>query len=282
MATKGTISMKAFEVLEALAVYQYLTAAQIQQIGISKNIRSIRENLLSQLKGWRPALIDEKKFKGSPEIGKLSYIYCLRKAGASMLIDSMNHGSELVSYPKGSIQFSNDYFHRILFIDFHIQLRKWLKSVDGEVLVFDSYFGKIKKGKRQTSQTAVELKDGRFMYPDGIVKYRVGEKERLFSLEIHNNKDTKKILDQMDIHLSAMSAKSISQKYDYKSHCPLLIVFTYPGTMEAAKRRFKEKYASVFDKMKKSFLFNSAENIREDITKGWHSADDTESEYFNV
>lgn len=261
-------------ILENLKIYQFLSPLQMVMSGVSPNIKTVRDKLIKPLIKRKKPLLNVYDFGFVPTVGRLSKIYCLSPYGASVLAESLGVDLQEIPYPKKGIQFANDYFHRKICIDFHINFRNWIEQTDRELLVYDNYFGRVKTAISYTSQTAVTLNSGLKIIADSIAVFE----KRMFALEIHNTKQTAKIIRQLDNHLSAIQEKAISTKYQHPKNCPVLSLFTHKGTMEATKKRLLQKIFEL--KAFKGFLFNSLENVNQDITQGWHLIDNTPVNFF--
>lgn len=276
MQEKQILTMGAMSILENLRIYQFLSPQQMVMAGVSPNIKTVRDKLIRQLIKRNKPLLNVYDFGFVPTVGRLSKIYCLSQNGAYVLAESLGVDIQEVPYPKKGVQFANDYFHRKICIDFQINFRNWIKQTDSELVLYDNYFGKVRGGNSYTSQTAVVLENGLKLIADSIALFD----QRLFALEVHNTRQTAKIIRQLENHLIAMREKAISTKYKHPKNCPVLSVFTHKGTMEATKKRLLQKDPA-FLKFKGGFLFNSLENIERDITQGWHAIDNTAVNFFS-
>lgn len=275
MEERQVLTIGAMAVLENLGTYQFMTPQQMVMSGISPNIKTIRDKLLKQLIRRKKPLVNVFDFGFVPTVGRLSKIYCLSQNGAYVLAESLGVDVQEIQYPKRGVQFANDYFHRKFCIDFHIKFRNWCRETDKEVFQYDNYFGKVKGGQGYISQTAVNLESGTRLIADSIASFD----ERMFALEMHNTKQTAKIMRQLETHLIAMKEKAISTKYQHLKICPVLSVFTHKGTMEATKKRLLDK-VPYFLKFKGGFLFNFLEDVEQDITQGWHAIDNQPVDFF--
>lgn len=276
MKEKQVLTMGAMAVLENLMIYQYLTPQQMVMAGISPNVKTIRDKLIRQLALRKKPFVHVYDFGTlPPPIGRLPRLYCLSKYGVHVLAESLAIDIKKIQYPKGGVQFANDYFHRKICIEFHIKFRNWCMKADKELFFYDNYFGKVKGGEGYISQTAVNYNNGIKLIADSITMFD----ERMFALEVHNTKQTAVIMRQLENHLTAMKEQAISKKYQCPKNCPVLSLFTYKGTMEATKKRLLVK-APYFIKLKGGFLFNSLKNTEKDITQGWHTIDNKPVDFF--
>ena len=276
MKERKNLTFGAMSILEKLSVFQFMTPLQMVNARVSPSIKTVRDKLISQLVKRQMPLVHAYDFGVLPKVGRLSKIYCLSRHGAALLAESWGVDVREVPYPKYGVQFANDYFHRVICVDFHIAFRNWIEDTDGEVFLYDNYFGKVRAQDGYTSQTAVVLKNGLKVIPDSVAMFN---DNRMFALEVHNSKQTAKIIRQLENHLTAIQERAISVKYNHPRLCPVLSLFTYKGTMEATKKRLLEQRPELID-LKKGFLFNTLDDVKADLRRGWHLIDNSEAPFF--
>ena len=122
------ISRQQQSVLEALAEFRYLTIPQMVEMNISKNADSLRNHTLNRLINSHRKAIKYHDFGWIPQRGRLARVYYLTHYGAEILAEAWRMEAERIEYPKGGIQFSSDYTHRMNFIDFHISFKRWAEK----------------------------------------------------------------------------------------------------------------------------------------------------------
>ena len=269
-------------VLEALAEFRYLTAHQMLDMGISKNIRSLRNNTLNRLINTHRKAIKSHDFGWIPQRGRLARVYYLTGYGTELLADVLRIDPASIEYPKGGIQFSSDYTHRINYIDFHIAFKRWAEKENKDVDFFYSYFDKVgsqRAGKvRSTAKTRVLLtrtvykqQDEKPFIPDVLTRYQDGDKSRLVAIEIHNGTHSKRITHQLLEHLEAIEQGIFSHKYEHAKANFVLSVHENQSTLDSVKRRLMER--PEFKKFLPLFLFNQQDQAKADFAKGWTLAD---------
>lgn len=276
-------------VLEALAEFRYLTVHQMVSMGISKNGHSLRTNTLNRLINPHRKAIKSHDFGWIPQRGRLSRVYYLTSYGVEILADVLRIDPNSIEYPKGGIQFSSDYTHRINFIDFHISFKRWAEKENKDVDFFHSYFDKVgsqRAGKvRSTAKTRVLLKrtvytqqDEKPFIPDGLTRYQDNDKSRLVAIEIHNGTHSKRITQQLLEHLEAIDQGIFSYKYGHKRSNLVLSVHENQSTLDSVKRRLMER--PEFKNLLTAFLFNRQDQVKADFDQGWTQADGTKTVLF--
>ncbi len=269
-------------VLEALAEFRYLTAHQMLAMGISKSGHSLRKNTLNRLINTHRKTIKSHDFGWIPQRGRLSRVYYLTNYGAEILAEVLRIDQAQIEYPKGGIQFSSDYTHRMNFIDFHISFKRWAEKENKEVDFFHAYFDKVgsqRAGKvRSTAKTRVLLKrtvytqqDEKPFIPDGLTRYQDKDKSRLVAVEIHNGTHSKRITQQLLEHLEAIEQGIFSYKYEHTQANLVLSVHEHQSTLDSVKRRLMER--PEFKPFLRFFLFNKQDQAKADFAKGWTQAD---------
>lgn len=283
------ITQQQQRVMEALAEFRYLTAKQLIDIGISKNITSLRDKSLSRLERHKKHFIKSHDFGWIPQRGKLSRVYYLSHNGVKVLADILRVDPKTIEYPKGGVQYSSDYTHRENFIDFHINFKRWAEITGKETEFFYSYFDKIgsqKKGKvRSTAKTRVFLKrtvylqqNDKVFIPDGLTRYQDGEKSRLVAVEIHNGLHSQRITQQLLEHVEAIQQALFSEKFEHESANFVLSIHENESTLKSVKNRLME--SPEFQPFLPLFHFNLQSQTRENFTEGWTLANGEKTALF--
>jgi len=283
------ITQQQQKVLEALACYRYLTAYQLMNIGVSKNINSLRGKALYRLENHRRHFIKSHDFGWIPQRGRLSKVYYLTHSGVTILSEILRIDPKTIQYPKGGIQFSSDYTHRIHFINFHIRFRQWAELNKKPIEFFYAYFDKVgsqRQGKvRSTAKTKVFLKrtvytqeNDKPFIPDGLTRYQDGNKNRLVIIEIHNGFNSKVIEKQLLDHLEALHQGLFSQKFKHKTADFVLSVHENKTTLKSVKNRLMNR--AEFQPFLPLFLFNTQVQTHDDFSQKWTLADGSKTALF--
>lgn len=276
-----TLSNQQQNVLEVLACFKYLTIQQMLILGVSKNYNSLRNYTLSRLMNRKA--IKGHDFGWIPQVGRLAKIYYLTPTGAELLAEALRIDSSEIEYPKGGVQFSRDYLHRIHFINFHIYFREWIKETKSELDFFQSYFDKIgsqRAGKvRSTAKTRVQLK-GKTFIPDGITRYQEPNqgKSRLVIIEIHNGVHSKRITEQLVQHMEALQEGLFSHKYGHGVANFVLSIHEHESTLKSVKNRLMNR--AEFKPFLPLFLFNTQAQTNQNFSKNWTLADGSKTALF--
>ena len=270
------ISENGLKILETLERFQFMTVDQLTRAGKFKNKAVVRRQA-NEYSVRRAPLIHCKDFGALPGMGRLHKIYAMSEHGAETLAEYRQCDASELSFLTGKIQFSIDYTHRINFVDVHISIREWAEKAGADIGFFTGYFetvGANRTGKdslKSTKKNRVDLPSNRYIIPDGIFSFLLGEKNRLCALEIHRGKDTKIILEQLDKHIEALYTSEIQSKYGYKTANFVLSVYEHAGTMEAVKRRIGEN--PKFSAVARAFHFSTLDAVKADICTAWTLAD---------
>lgn len=278
------ISENGLKILETLERFQFMTAEQITRAGKFKNKAVIRRQA-NDYATRRPPLIHCKDFGALPGMGRLHKIYAMSEHGAEILAEYRQCDPSEVSHLTGKIQFSIDYTHRLSFINAHIYIREWAERSGAEIDFFSGYFetaGANRTGKdalKLVKKNRIDLPSKRFIIPDGIFSFSLGEKNRLCVLEIHRGKDTKIITEQLEKHIEALYTRSIQDKYNHGTGNFVLSVYENAGTMEAVKKRICQNRE--FAAVARAFHFSTLEAIDADICTAWTLADGSTASLFS-
>lgn len=274
----------AVKVLEALATYQYLTPSLVVMIKILTHRgaavrRTAREQLFPQLVGRR--LVDWRTFPFPNSLKSKDNLYCLNARGARFLGELWGVDPKEIRYPSNIQKLRQDIDHRVALVKFHIQFMHWLRDADGICDAFDRYFGRVANPKPHrrglVSATTVFHQDGKIV-PDAIVKFSANGVERLCAVEIHHNDRTGRIIQQLTGYLPALQERAISLRYGYEGMPFILSIFDEANVLELTKKRFLGSKALA--PASKGFLFNTLEQVCDDITQGWHYANGKEARIF--
>lgn len=275
--------------LEALAYFRYMTPQQMVDWGVSPSLPYIRNKVLKRLSAKPCPLIKHKDFgfittKGSKRVARLHY---LTEQGAETVADNWGIFPKEIIYPVGGVQFNNDYFHRIDFIDIHIAFRKFIKKIGCQFLFFDGYFDTYGSNRRNKDAPLTKknkvLLNHKIFIPDGVCKIRTN-RDRLFLIEIHRGNNTKRILDQIDKHIDCISGEVFSKKYNHlnaeSQPLPnfLLSVYEKQSIMEQVKvRLLKFRDFSPFLPL---ILFSTVKEVKRDFAGAWMTADNQRTGIF--
>ncbi len=267
------LSESKLKILESLAKYKFLTTKQFLRLGIVK-YRSNLVPLLKDLRDRQRPLISRVSFGIHPKYGRLEDVYYLTKWGVRFLIENLNYEKDKIRYPIGtSSLFFRDYFHRIYTVDFHIEYSLWAKRNEYNILFFYTYFDKVganrsKHKKRLEALTKIELNNGEdYIIADAISMFETPERKYLFSLEVYNGKDTKRIINQLKKHIIALSEGKPSLQYNFKRGSRVIAVFELENTMKAVLDRINKE--EDFEEFEDYFLFKTIDDVKKDFFNHW-------------
>ena len=211
-------------VLEALAVYRFLTSAQMQRVGVAKQRSDIYRALKDLRKRKRASIV---AFPPPPPVphGKLAGFYALTQDGADVL-NERRPENERVEVHRKYNDFKSQYLHRLATVDLHIALRAWAGGQGAEVDFFETYFDPYVRGaKHFNPRTHIELSQEGFN-SDAIFHFTTSDGAgRLCGVEIARGKRTAYVTKQVERYVSALDQEAIEKKYAYLHEARALFVF---------------------------------------------------------
>lgn len=264
------LKQKEEDALTFLAQYKFLSSSQFTLLGLYKN-RGDVTNLLKPMAEQKKPLIGVIKFPTDPTIGKLEYIYYLTKFGEKVLLEDLDYPQERIKKVKSKPISTKDYFHRKSTIDFHIGLNQWLQNSRGEIKFLNYYFDKMgsfrDKDKKIREINKFYLKDGKSFIPDITVKFKVNNENFIFLFEQHNGKDTKRLLDQLHVHLLAIQEDVVSTKFKINKHNRVVVVCEEKSVKDSIIQRLQE--INNFNNFYDFFIFKTNDELKEDFFNNW-------------
>ena len=166
---------------------------------------------------------------------------------------------------------TKDYFHRKSTVNFHIGLNQWLQNSRGEIKFLNYYFDKMgsfrDKDKKNREINKFYLKDGKSFIPDISTKFRVNNESYIFLFEQHNGKDTKRLVEQLHIHLLAISQDVVSKKFNFNKSNRVAIVCEEKSVKEAVIDRLQK--TDIFKNFYNYFIFKTNEELKKDFFNNW-------------
>jgi len=257
--------------IECLSKFKYLTSSQFVEImGYKK-----RDYLTKALK---PLILQNKpliyKHDFNPINGKLESFYYLTKYGKQFLINELEYSEDQIKFPKNLSKIKlKDYHHRKFTIDFHISLDQWLKSNDGYINFLNYYFdksGNNRTGDKNQSVIAlnrIHIDRNHSFIPDINTKFSINGKEYLYLFEQHDGKDTKRLFEQLYVHIIAISKSSVQKKYKQKSSHKVVVVCEFESVKNSVIQRLqKEKGIEHYNNF---FIFKTNAELEEDFYDNW-------------
>ena len=230
------LSDKKEGILTNLAKYKFLTVSQLETLGVSS-----KQYLQQTIKHLREIkLTNRLVYAFTAKLGKFEDIHFLTLRGANLIAQGGIMELEAIQVPSNSQPlFFNDYIHRIKTVDCQIAFDQWAAQTGRECVFFDCYFHKIgsHRKKAQTgvlqAKTRLYFNNGKYFEPDGAYMYENEQGDRtLATIEICNNRDTKKIENQVKNHLLAFQEGLAKKKYEHDKGNYILFVFSESDIMK--------------------------------------------------
>jgi len=257
--------------IDWLAQYKYLTSSQFVKMGLYKK-RGYLTNSLKALIDMKKPLMAKHDF--NPINGKLESFYYLTKYGRKFLMDELDYTELQIKAPRGlSPIYLKDYFHRKLTIDFHIDFNTWLEANDGKLSFFNYYFDKSGNNRsNDMNQYVVALnkiildKDNSFI-PDVNTIFSIDNQKYLYLFEQHNGKDTKRLFEQLYVHIIAISKGVVSKKYNIKKPHIVVVVCEYESVKKSVIQRLQKERG--IEHYNSFFIFKTNAELEEDFYDNW-------------
>jgi len=262
---------RSIKILEALAIFKFLNSSQLIRLWVAKH----KPNLITAYKELNlHNMIGKLTFWVHPKLWRLQNYYYLKPKGKNFLIEHLKYSQERIKMPIGtSSMFFRDYYHRTHAIDFQIGLYKHILKRWGEVLLYDTYYEhtwSTKKNAPLKAKTKLIFADGSFFIPDAIMKLRVDEKIKIYTFEIYNGLDTKRVIQQLQKHILSLQEGLPSIVLDEKKGSKVLLLFDLTSCMKAVMDRVLND--DIFLNFRYLFLFSDTISIKSDFNS-WCSCE---------
>ncbi len=281
------LSIKESLTLQHLVSYHALTNSHLVHLGIGKTTDKVNEKYVTPLREKK--LLKSQSFGSIPGKGKLEYFHYLSEKGVRTVAEILRCEPSEIYYPRYGLKFKDDYFHRKMFINFHIYLRQWVdKKERRELEFFNPYYQKTKDNKSISINQFVFKKDFHLPLnypisaePDGIFRFsKKGTEPILCLVEIHNKPDTKSIIRQLGRNITAsLNQKIVSERFQYPYDPIILSVHQGTKSLKSVKKRLLEM-PDYREKISPALLFGLINELQEDFTNSWVTADGQVSKLF--
>ena len=276
-----TITPSQLLILKSLARYKFLTISLLDALQIFKNKVSIYRAIAPLKDGKRPLVIAHS-FGLHPSKGQLESLLYLTKYGKNLLIESGIDEAK-IQIPVNKTLVSTDYFHKVSTIATFVHMDIFLKSTSNHTIFYHYYFDKAKKEPNvrfRQAKNHIKLDHGKFLIPDAVTKFQYSQEKYLYLIEIHNGKDTNKILTQVINHIHAIKLGTTKEKYNHTSSNRVAIIFEYQSCMEALIKKMNDE--PKLNKYLNLFIFNTIENMKSNFNENWLLFDSTDTKFIKA
>ncbi len=273
-----SLPAKPTEALMALSIYRFLTVKQFVKLGIGASEASVRKNILPKLHRCRKPLAKKRKLGRT-----LPDVHYLTEHGAKYLADLYKLPVEEFPYPKGQVQFGEMFArHRFAQVDFHIGYRQWADSrPDVEILFTDMDFDIIGSRRQGTfiSKTEIRVPHSNVpIKPDGMFGIENNGTPLIYALEVHRTTETKRVIAQIKRYIEVLESGAAASKYGLETSPLICSIHMKANVLNGVKTALLKTPS--FDPFKGAFLFNTFDNITNNLTQGWVFADDNSANPF--
>ena len=252
---------RSIKILEALSIFKFLNTSQLIRVGVAKHKpnlnRSYKELRLHNMIGKLTFWVDPKRWR-------LQNYYYLKPKWKRFLLENLQYNENNIKMPIGtSSMFFRDYYHRTNAIDFQIELYLYVLKQGWEILLYDTYYDhtwSTKKNAPLKAKTKLIFNDGSFFIPDAITKLRLNGVIKIFTFEIYNGLDTKRVVQQLQKHLQSLQEWLPSIALDEKKGSKVLLLFDSTSCMNAVIDRVS--WDDSFTHFKNLFLFSDTASMK--------------------
>jgi len=219
----------------------------------------------------------------NPRKGRVHSIYFLNTNGKRVLENEFGFDSHHIRYKTGKYLTTTQYSHRLISVEYHIQIEKWASNNQSKVLDYIAYYNSKKKtGSSLRTRLNINTEDGASFTPDAA--YHIEDKNgniKFHLFELYNGTDLSFIMRQMKPHLEAFINGSTHRSFGLEKEPYFLdVLFSHKRVMKKFIDQMKQedKYKSLFDfilvnhtdpmdRMWQENIFNSWVSLSGNVTK---------------
>jgi len=256
---------KEIQALKCLGKYKFLTYDQMIKLGVSKD----KGNLSRYLKG-----LSKRKnplVRSIPASFGTSTKHYLTSEGSRQLKICLEDQDSIHFVEKPIVKDTQDQKHRMSIIDIQIAIDLHNQDQDVKTILSERYFdtvGNNRISRNLKCKTAFKFNDKESVKADLITILDLSDTQsELYIVELENGKDTKKALEKIENHKSAILNKSANKKYDFDKGYRTLWIFEHSSTMNATLERIEQN--PINTRLEEFFLFKSLEEVLENPYDGW-------------
>ena len=262
---------RSIKIIEVLAIFKFLNSTQLIRLWVAKH----KSNLNTAFKElYLHNMIGKLSFWVHPKLWRLPNYYYLKPKGKNFLLEHLKYSEARIKMPIGtSSMFFRDYYHRTNAIDFQIELYLHILKQWWEILLYDTYYDhtwSTKKNSPLKAKTKLIFSDGSFFIPDAITKIKLNGVIKIFTFEIYNWLDTKRVVQQLHKHLKSLQEWLPSIILDEKKGSKVLLLFDLTSCMRAVMDRVLNDDS--FLNFRYLFLFSDTISIKSDFNS-WCSCE---------
>lgn len=161
-------------------------------------------------------------------------------------------------------KFHKDYWHRRKTIAVRIALEHATWNAKGIVMEYITYFEGMKP---------IQL-GKKYYLPDSILHLRSSEpKDLLFCLEMHNGRNVKEIVTQLENHIAILQSGELARRFGLPIDHRVMSVYEHPSCMKRVLERIKGD--SKYRYMRYYLLFKTYEDLIAKPFQGWQLTDES-------
>lgn len=265
-------------ILASLARFRFLTADQMQALGITTGKRKGYLYRVLAALCEAPALVE--KYAPKPIHGKGTFpsLHFLTKRGAETLAELTQGDTRDYKFPKGKVTFSRMLVHFTRCVWCEIYIRKWADANGHAVDFYHNDFdteGDNRTGKtgKLRKLTRVDMENGFRLIPDAAFCLTDAEgTQRLFLLEVHNEMRSKRIHEKLAEYREAIADGSIRRHFQYEYSPRILTIFEGRRHIDHALLAMQK--SGKFRGWEAYFYNKTLEDLQADFRHGWRTLDE--------
>lgn len=155
-------------------------------------------------------------------------------------------------------KFHKDYWHRRKTIAVRIALEHATWNAKGVVMEYITYFEGMKP---------IQLAN-KYYLPDSILHLRSSEpKDLLFCLEMHNGRNVKEIVTQLENHIAILQSGEIARRFGLPIDHRVMSIYEHASCMKRVLERIKDN--SKYRYMRYYLLFKTYDDLLSKPLQRW-------------
>lgn len=256
------------KLLSDLVAFKQLTIPQFARLNPQWSNQTIRRALY-KLHQRRKPLIKRIEFNKVSHFGKLNYVHSISIVGLEALKSKLELTTNQITFTPENPKLTDDYFHRVSTIDFHIFLHRQA-SEEGFILnKCYEYFLVKKQVGSFLAINKIWLSTQHSIIPDLVFLLSIAQQQRLFLFELHNGNDKTRIKEQIKQHALCLTGLYAHKKYKIQNtrFYYILLVFEKPSVMKAVIKDLSQN--AWYMKVAQFFLFRPLDMVNNLFLHGW-------------
>lgn len=249
-------------ILLYVARYGYLGYDDLVTLWVSQSKNYLYKTMMGLCEEARP-LVRKLTFAADPRYGQLPYLFSLTRQGKDFLVRKYGLRPKDVRLMR-AYKFHRDYWHRRKTIATRIAIEHAVWKAKWSVVDYVTYFGGMRPVKVLEN----------YYLPDSILHLRSKDsKDLLFCLEIHNGRNVKEIVSQLDKHIEILQSGVLATRFWLPFDHRVLSVYEHASCMKRVMERIRNNPSYKY--MRYYFLFKTFKSNNLDPMIWWVHIDNS-------